>query len=334
MQLGIWCPAPLSIRPQGPFAPAFKSLTEQGGGVDSNYLESLKLIKRAEDLGFAITLIAQRFLGPDLDSWILATAIAAHTHTIEIMAAVHPGIIDPRVVAKQAVSLDRISGGRFCVNIVNGTRPHEFHAFGEWIEIGAARYRRMEEFIRVLKKLWTEDDVTFKGEFYSFEHCSVPTRSVRKPGPPIYAASRVEDGMDVVAREAELWFVNPINDFEKYEESLVKVEDEIKEMRRKCAALGRSMRFGLSACVILADSDDEAIALAADYKAAALTDPTLKSAYNGVSAGIIGSPGKVIERFTEWERIGVDLAMLQFHPLDTCLDRFAAEVLPALKANQ
>jgi FMNH2-dependent dimethyl sulfone monooxygenase len=331
MQLGIWCPAPLSIRPAGPFAPAFEALVQQGGGVDANYRESLAFIKRAEELGFSITLIAQRFLGPDLDSWILSTAIAAHTNTIEIMAAVHPGIIDPRVVAKQAASIDRISGGRFCVNIVNGTRPHEFHAFGEWIEIGAARYRRMEEFIQVLKKLWSGAEVSFKGEFYSFENCAVPTRSVRKPYPPIYAASRAEDGMDVVAREADVWFVNPVNDFERYDESLVKVEGEIREMRRKCAALGRTVRIGISACVVQGETDQEALQFASDYKAAAMSDPSLKSAYNGLSAGIIGNAKTVVERLRRWNDMGVDLFMMQFYPLQNGMERFARDVMPDIQ---
>ena len=60
----------------------------------------VKLVQRAEELGFSITLIAQRFLGPDLDSWIFASALAAGTKTIEIMPAVHPGIMDPRIAAK------------------------------------------------------------------------------------------------------------------------------------------------------------------------------------------------------------------------------------------
>src|SRR5262249_25523042 len=126
MRLGIWCPAPLSIRPDAPVKPAFEALTRHGGGVDGNYLYAVDVLRRAEQLGFEITLIAQRFFGPDLDSWMLAAALAAQTSSIEIMAAVHPGIIDPKVVAKQAASIDRISGGRFCVNIVNGSPPGGF----------------------------------------------------------------------------------------------------------------------------------------------------------------------------------------------------------------
>ena len=72
------------------------------------------------------------------------------------MAAVHPGIIDPKVVAKHAASIDRISGGRFCVNIVNGSRPEEFEVFGNLLASGEARYRRMHEFIQVLKGMWLQ----------------------------------------------------------------------------------------------------------------------------------------------------------------------------------
>ena len=150
MRLGIWTPAPLSMRPDAVVQPAIDALTRHGGGVDKNYLYALDTLQRAEELGFSITLIAQRFLGPDLDSWIFASALAAGTKTIEIMPAVHPGIMDPRIAAKMGASIDRISGGRFCVNIVNGGRPHEFAVFGKWIEQSEPRYRRMHEFIKVM----------------------------------------------------------------------------------------------------------------------------------------------------------------------------------------
>ena len=121
MRLGIWCPAPLSIRPDAAVKPAFDALTRHGGGVDGNYLYAVDVLRRAEELGFEITLIAQRFFGPDLDSWMFASALGARTSSIEIMAAVHPGIIDPRVVAKHAASIDRISGGHFFTNIGDAT---------------------------------------------------------------------------------------------------------------------------------------------------------------------------------------------------------------------
>ena len=69
------------------------------------------MVKRAEALGFATTLIAERHIGPDLEAWIMATAMIAETESIELMVAAHPGIIHPQLAAKMGASLDRISGG-------------------------------------------------------------------------------------------------------------------------------------------------------------------------------------------------------------------------------
>ncbi len=247
MRLGIWCPAPLSIRPDSLVQPAFDALTRHGGGVDQNYLYAVDVLRRAEELGFEITLIAQRFFGPDLDSWMLAAALAAQTTSIEIMAAVHPGIIDPKVVAKHAASLDRISGGRFCVNIVNGSRPQEFEVFGKLLASGEARYRRMHEFIQVMKGMWLHDDFKFHGDFYSVEYGTVPTKSVRVPHPPIYAASRVDEGMNVVAQECDAWFVNSSRHYSEYEDGLKRVETEVGLMERRCREPRSSRRRSRSA---------------------------------------------------------------------------------------
>jgi FMNH2-dependent dimethyl sulfone monooxygenase len=330
MRLGIWCPAPLSIRPDRLVQPAFDALTRHGGGVDQNYLYAVDVLQRAEELGFEITLIAQRFFGPDLDSWMLAAALAAQTKSIEIMAAAHPGIIDPRVVAKHAASIDRISGGRFCVNVVNGSRPQEFEVFGELLASGEARYRRMHEFIQVMKGMWLHDDFKFKGEFYSVDYGTVPTKSVRAPHPPIYAASRVDEGMNVVAQECDAWFVNTARDYREYEDGLKRLETEVGLMERRCGELGRKMQYGLSACVLMGDTDEEAIAIADGYLAHLARDPSIKSASVAIGANLIGSPKTVLERFRRYESLGIDLFLLQFYPMRQGLEAFAQKVLPEL----
>jgi FMNH2-dependent dimethyl sulfone monooxygenase len=330
MRLGIWCPAPLSIRPDALVQPAFDALTRHGGGVDQNYLYAVDVLRRAEELGFEITLIAQRFFGPDLDSWMLGAALAAQTTSIEIMAAVHPGIMDPRVVAKHAASADRISGGRFCVNVVNGSRPQEFEVFGKLLASGEERYRRMHEFIQVMKGMWLHEDFKFKGEFYSVDYETVPTKSVRAPHPPIYAASRVDEGMNVVARECDAWFVNSSRDYREYEDGLKRMETEVGLMERRCGELGREMQYGLSACVLMADTDDQAIAIADGYVAQLARDPSIKSASVAVGANLIGSPKTVLERIRRYESLGIDLFMLQFYPMRQGLEEFALKILPEL----
>ena len=100
MKLGIWCPAPQTIRPDPVTKPMLDALTTHGGGPDASFEYAVKVLNRAEELGFDITLIAQRWFGPDLDSWIFAAALAPVVKKMRLMAAVHPGIFDPRIAAK------------------------------------------------------------------------------------------------------------------------------------------------------------------------------------------------------------------------------------------
>lgn len=330
MRLGIWTPAPLSMRPDARAQPAIDALTRHGGGVDANYLYAVDTLRRAEQLGFEITLIAQRFLGPDLDSWIFAAALATQTKSIEIMSAVHPGIMDPRIIAKHAASIDRISGGRFCVNIVNGTRPHEFKVFGEWLEQDERRYKRMQEFITVMKGMWMHDSFTFKGEYYAVENGTVPTKSVRAPHPPVYAASRMDEGMNVVARECDTWFVNVDKNFRNYDASLKRIETEVAVMESRVAEYGRRMNYGVNACVLIGETDAEAIAVADDYLAQLARDPSIQSASGGLGPNLIGTPKTILERIRRYQDLGIDLFMFQFYPFRQGLDVFAETILPHL----
>ena len=141
--------------------------TRGGDGTpDKSFQFALDVVSRGEALGFDITLIAERLLGPDLEAWMLTAALASRTKTIQIMPAVYPGMITPQLAAKMGATLDRITGGRFAINVVNGWFQKEFELFsnGAWIESSDARYRRMDEFVRVLKGLWSEDHSTMQGD--------------------------------------------------------------------------------------------------------------------------------------------------------------------------
>ncbi len=332
MKLGIWCPAPQTIRPDPETRPAFDALTRHGGGVDQGYLYAAEILRRAEEVGFDISLIAQRYMGPDLDSWIFAAGLASLTSRIELMAAVHPGIADPRVVAKMGASLDRISGGRFCINIVNGLRQQEFDAYGSWLDQTGPRYRRMDEFIKVMKGLWTQEDFDFHGDYYTVTHGSLPTKSVRYPHPPLYAASRVDDGMDIVARECSAWFVNYEKDHRLHEQSLVRIEREMKIMGDKVRAHGRAdITYGVNAIVIIADTDEQAQELAREHMHAVQTDPAVHVGTSGMGANLIGTPRTIAKRMKQYQSMGIDLFMLFFHPMREGLEQFAQRVMPELE---
>jgi alkanesulfonate monooxygenase SsuD/methylene tetrahydromethanopterin reductase-like flavin-dependent oxidoreductase (luciferase family) len=72
----------------------------RAGGKDGTFEFARDVVRRADELGFDTTLIAERFLGPDLEAWVLAAALAVVTKRIELLVAVHPGMVTPQVVAK------------------------------------------------------------------------------------------------------------------------------------------------------------------------------------------------------------------------------------------
>jgi FMNH2-dependent dimethyl sulfone monooxygenase len=233
-------------------------------------------------------------------------------------------------MAKLGASIDRISGGRFCVNIVNGTRPAEHNMYGRWIESDGGRYRQMQEFIRVMKALWTQERVTFDGEFYNLQDATMPTRSVRDPHPPFYAASRADDGMNVVAQECACWFVNYDRDRANYEQSLQRIEREVGMMEERVRAAGRTMEYGVNAIVIIGETEAEAQAKA-DEHVRAVSSVQGGVGVSGVGANLIGTPKTIVERMRRYQSLGIGLFMLHFWPMHDGLEEFAQKILPELQ---
>src|SRR5690606_20952215 len=151
------------------------------------------------------TLVAARHLGPDLDAWVLGSALAARTSKMEIMVAAHPGIHTPQMISKMAATLDRISGGRAAINVINGWNVEEFDLFGNgaWLPEADDRHTRMDEFIQVIKGLWGDEPYTFKGQYYHLENGVMPLKPAGRRPPTIYSTSQSPEGMETIARHCD-----------------------------------------------------------------------------------------------------------------------------------
>ena len=304
----------------------------KGGAGDRSFNIALAVVKRAEALGFVTTLIAERHIGPDLEAWILATAMIAETSTIELMVAVHPGIVHPQLAAKMGASLDRISGGRFAINVVNGWFQKEFEVFGNgtWLARTEARYDRMSEFMQVLKGLWCEECFDFDGGYFQLDQASLPIKTVQLPNPPIYAASGAAAGRDHIARFGDVWFVSYEPGFEEAEGNIDRIARDVAEMRRRAAEYGRELKFGISAHVICTETAKEAHARAHELQAYGDKDRIAAVAAKGLGAGLIGTPDQIVGRLKELHEIGVEPPMVHFFPMMEGLDTFARDIAPRL----
>jgi dimethylsulfone monooxygenase len=248
------------------------------------------------------------------------------------MVAVHPGIVAPQIVAKFTASLDRISGGRAALNIVNGWNKEEFETFGaaQLMLNEAARYRRMEEFLRVIHGMWGEEAFEFHGEFYRVDRQTSPLKAVQTPNPPIYAGTRNDTGRDIIARYGDNWFVDYELDYRKWERNIEQAAVLIADMKSRAARHGRKLGFSMSCHVICESSDATAIEKANALEEHGKTNRIAFISSRALGVGLVGTPDTIADRIRRYEAAGVQTMMLQFHPMIEGMETFAREILPLL----
>lgn len=334
MRYGVWCPLPHTIRPEARMIEAEQDLLTHGAGhaPDRSFAFALDVLRRAEELGFETTLLAERWLGPDLPAWMLASALAVTTRKLELMVAVHPGIVQPQQAAKFAAALDRLSGGRAAINIVNGWWEEEFALFsnGSTQLDEATRYARMEEYIRVMRGLWEEDPFDFHGQFYTVNNIGMPLKCVQRPSPPIYAGTRTEPGWDVISRCGDYLFVTYEGNFRLFDKNVAAVAAQVKMMRERAARNGRKIGFGMSCHVICAPTQAEAQRQAEELEAMSERSRIAFIASKALGPGLVGTPALIAERLRAYEAAGVDTLMLHFHPMLEGIETFAQQIMPQL----
>jgi FMNH2-dependent dimethyl sulfone monooxygenase len=318
-----------------------------GGREDGTFAFACEVVRRADELGFDTTLIAERLLGPDLSAWVLASALAMVTKRIELMVAVHPGMVTPQVVAKMTASLDRISRGRAALNVVNGWWMEEFELFsnGGWIG-DAARYPRMGEYIAVIKGLWTDSDFNFEGAYYRArvraalagaegkvvmpEAGEVVAKPSRTPHPPIYAASRSTEGKALIAQHCDVWFGEYKPGYRNFEENIARMAADFRAMDALAQQYGRKLRYAINPQVICADTQAEAERLADEAERSAGPRDRM---VNALGAGLVGTPELIAQRLLRYEKIGLDCVMLRFAPMLEGVETFGSKVMPLMRAG-
>jgi FMNH2-dependent dimethyl sulfone monooxygenase len=318
MRFGIWAPR--------------GGKADEPASSEDPYQFAVDVIQSAEAHGFATTLIAQRFLGKDLDAWMLAAALAGMTKSIELLVALHPGIITPQVTAKMGATLDVISRGRFAINLVNGWWQEEFEIFGNgsWLDREETRYRRMDEFLQVLQGLWTQDKFSFDGEFFKVKDGYCPTKVVQRPCPPVYAASSADEGQRIIAQRGQYKFIPYGLGFRNYEQNFKKITDEIAQMNERCTAFERAapMRYAISTNIICADTQAEAEARAEAMEAGGYDMKSGGTAIKALGTGLVGTPQFIADRIKRYEDAGIDCLMLRFPEMLPGIAEFGRRIIP------
>jgi FMNH2-dependent dimethyl sulfone monooxygenase len=283
---------------------------------DKQFEFGLEVLTEADRVGFDIILFAERHLGPDLLTWVVAGAIGSRLNKIKSMVAVHPGLWHPTLIAKLAVTLDRLCRGGMAINIVTGANEAEFQMFGGTAMLkDNDRYVRATEFIQVLKGMWTEPVFNFEGRFYQVRNAELRL-APRNPAPPeIFTAARSDGGRDMIAKVGDWWFLDYPKTVQSTDEMLRSLEASIADMRRRMKAEGRTVRFAFNPFINLGADDDSALESAVQRITRYDKDPdSAKVRVRMLPAalgGCIGRPEKVrrqIERFAE---MGIELILFK-----------------------
>ncbi|MGO6722620.1 LLM class flavin-dependent oxidoreductase [Rhizobium ruizarguesonis] len=208
--------------------------------------------KALEEHGWKGALIGTGWGRPD--TFTVATSLAARTTTFEPLIAIRPGYWRPANFASAAATLDHLTGGRVRINIVSG--KDNLAAYGDSEGDQAHRYGRTKEFMRLVRRLWTEDNVTSAGEnFRVADSTVVPRIQVRgdRRHPKFYFGGASEAAERVAATEADVQLF--------WGEPLDGVGERIARLKALSRELDRDLpplEFGLRITTLVRDTTEQA----------------------------------------------------------------------------
>lgn len=329
--------------------------------TDWGYDYNKKLAVLAENNGFDYALSQVRYMASygaahQHESTSFSLALLLATERLKVIAAVHPGMWQPGVLAKFIATADQISGGRAAINVVSGWFKDEFTKMGEpWLEHGE-RYRRAEEFISYVRQMWTSDHAELAGDFYRLHDFDLKPKPVAVPGrphPEIFQGGNSTDARGMAGRVSDWYLANG-----NTPDGIAAQIQDVTDVARVHGRAG-AVRFGVNGFFIGRDTEAEARAVLteivdkADREAVEGFGAAVRQAgrstsdkqgmwqdsefadlvqYNdGFRTGLIGTPEQIAQRMLAYKRRGVHLFLLGFlHYLED-VEYFGREVLPIVR---
>ena len=347
MRYGFWAPV---------FGGWLRNVKDEG--MEASWAYTSKLCRRAEQIGYDLTLVAELNLNdikgtdqPALDAWSTAAALAAVTERLELMVAVRPNFHQPALFAKQAANIDNISGGRLSLNVVSSWWADEATQYGLQFDQHDDRYGRTAEWLQVVDALWTQERSNLEGQRYTLKDAICAPKPVARSGPvrrpTIYAGGESEAAKTLIAGQCDAYVMH--GDEPQF------VAEKVADMEARRATFGKPpMSYGMAAYAIVRDSEAEAkreveritkldpnapgFANFDQWLSGTQLERELKIAEYSVSnrglrAGLVGTPETIRQRIADYEGAGLGLLLLQMSPQLEEMERFAAQVIGHPKAK-
>jgi probable F420-dependent oxidoreductase len=185
----------------------FRFAVQQGSASSGERWAALA--RRAESLGYDV-LVMPDHLGDQLSPVAALAAAAAATTRLRIGAFVFANDYrHPLILAREAATLDLLSGGRFEMGMGAGWMRADYSRLGMTYEPASARVDRLEEAVPLVKRLLTGETVTHIGEHYRLDRASVGVTTVQRPRPPLAIGAGRPRMLRLAAREADIVGLTP-----------------------------------------------------------------------------------------------------------------------------
>jgi alkanesulfonate monooxygenase SsuD/methylene tetrahydromethanopterin reductase-like flavin-dependent oxidoreductase (luciferase family) len=256
-----------------------------------------------------------------LEGWTALTYLSAlHPELLWGHSVLCQSFRNPALLAKMAATLHYMSGGRFVLGIGAGWAEAEYLAYGYPFAPGSTRVEELDEVLRIIKAMWTQERPTFEGRYYSIKEARCEPKPDRMP--TIMVGAFRPQMLRLTARHADWWNVSSTG-IEEYRRLL-------EEFHRACAEVGRdpaTVRLTWGGGCACAPTEAEVVAFTAE-RVQALGE---ECAYQ-VGEDFVGTPAQIIEQMRPFIELGVDYFMLDCggFPRLTTVEMLVNEVLPVL----
>ena len=299
-----------------------------------DYWDVPAFARRAEELGFRRVTMGEHIMDgnpprPTVLNLPAMAAAAGATHSIRVMTGiVIVPLYHPVLLAKMVASVDQVSAGRLDFGIgISGQRGTsvEFDALGI---SPRTRGRRTDEMLDVMKRLWTEEQVSHRGRFFEFDDVTLLPRPVQQPYPPVWVSGRSEAAMRRAALHGDGWY--------PYLFTNRRIRHSNDLVRQFAAEAGRELdgfHWGLNQPTAISTDADEALGLAVRNVGERYVTPERSAEDIARALCVAGSPDDCARAMEAKIEAGVEHINLGFLSPDADglyrqMDLFAERVMP------
>jgi FMNH2-dependent dimethyl sulfone monooxygenase len=336
------------------------AITTAEGHLEMTWPNTLEICRTADRHGYeALVPVARwrgfggvtNFNGTCFETYTWAAGISQATECATVLTTSHVPTVHPIMAAKQAATVDHISGGRFALNIVCGWFAPELEMFGAPIMEHDQRYDYAAEWIDIMKLLWTrEEDFDYEGRFLRVTKGFAMPKPLQKPFPPLMNAGGSDKGRHFAAKYADMAFI--ILQSHDLEDGRAQIDSYRKLAREE---YGREIQIWTNGYVVQADTQKEAenylqyyvvekgddaavenitrvMGLQSQVLPAGLLERFkfhFKAGWGGLP--LVGTAELIADRVAELSKIGFDGVLLNWVDYRDGLARWNRDVMPRLE---